>query len=185
MVPLNSSGEVTSRGVAVKDGEIGELPGYDRALFVVLTEQVRRAKRHGMERLQNGNALVLAEDAARHGLARGRRPHRKKRIDRRHGRIRVQAEGDSQALRASCRIHVSGPVWSGKGRIVQIAPVIDVVGEEVRGDAQLLHSQELLLRHELIVLQPVSSHEPRILTLCCSDRHQGHIRGLAGVGVDH
>ena len=63
------------------------------------------------------------------------------------------------ALRTSRRIHVLSPVGPDECRIVQVAPIVDVVGEEIGGDAELFHSEQLALRHILIVLEPVPCGE--------------------------
>jgi hypothetical protein len=48
---------------------------------------------------------------------------------------------------------------------VQVAPEVDVIREQVCYDAKLLHFDKLVLRHKLIVLQPVPGRQLRILQL--------------------
>jgi hypothetical protein len=45
----------------------------------------------------------------------------------------MHGEGNSQALGASRWVHVLGAVRSREGRVMQVAPVVDVVGEQVLG----------------------------------------------------
>src|SRR5271166_97130 len=123
--------------IAVKNGEIGELARFDRAFLVILPKQVGRSESHRVQRLRNGNAFTLAEDAPRHGFARRCRPHRKQRVYRRDRSVGMQTEGNSHALRASCRVHAPRPIRPDKCRVVQIAPEIDVVREQVCRHAKL------------------------------------------------
>jgi hypothetical protein len=57
---------------------------------------------------------------------------------------------------------------------VQVAPEIDVVREQVCCDAKLFHSDKLIWRDKLIVLQPVPGRQLWMLLLCCGQRQQRH-----------
>ena len=93
--------------------------------------------------------------------------------------------GNAQTLGASRRVHVLGAVGPDEGRVVQVAPIVDVVGEEVGGDAELLHPKELALTHVLIMLDPVAGLELRILPLGFAESGERNLSGLIAVGVDH
>lgn len=68
---------------------------------------------------------------------------------------------------------------------MQVAPIVDVVGEQIGGEAELLHSEQLALRHVLIVLEPVPCGQLWVLPLGFGQRGKRHFRGLIGIGVDH
>ena len=138
-----------------------------------------------MKRLRHGDTLALSQHPARHRLAHRRGPHREQRVDRRDRRIRMQAERNAQALRAGGGIHSPRAIRTGERRIVQVAPVVDVVGEQVGAGAEPLHSPKLLRRHELIVLDPVAGGQARKLALRRLERGQRILGRLVGVGVDH
>src|SRR4029077_20743166 len=118
-------------GIRAEDDEVAQLADLDAALRRLLEGPARRVDGDGGERFPHRDALGVVQHLAGAGHARGRALHAEERAHRRHRAVGVEHGPDAGAERGAHRIEHAHALGAEEAVAVAVAPVVDVVGEEV------------------------------------------------------
>ena len=108
------------------------------------------------------NALARSEHATRRGAPVDRTPRGEQRRDRRDRRIRVHRERNAERMRGARSIHALGAIRPHRHAPMNVAPVVEVVAEQVDAEPERAHAPELRGIRHLAVLKRMSMIGARI-----------------------
>jgi len=111
----------------------------------------------------SADTLFFSENKTRPCFSRSCDPHRKQRIDGCDRMIAVDRHVEAFAKRTRYPVHSPSTVGSHSARPMNVAPVVDVINEEIDADTELRHSNELRPRGHLAVFETVTVSKARML----------------------
>ena len=137
-----------------------------------------------MQRLFRRYPLMRAEDPVLRGHAVDGAPHGEQRIDRRDRRIGMDRQRHAGCQRGAAGIHPLRARRADGQRAMLLAPVINMVGEQVHAHPKRVHAaKDRLVRH-LAMLQRMPMIQPRMCRQRAADHLGGEFAGLIAIGMD-
>jgi hypothetical protein len=180
---LSASGG-TSYGSASSTAKSANFPASMEPTQMVHPQGVGGPQRHGVQGLGDAQPLLGAEQAPRRRGPVDGAPGGEQRPERRHRGVRMDRQRDAEPRRAPGGVDPGRPFRSHRQVVMGVAPVIEVVREQVEAQAQGLDPPQLRLGRHLAVLKGVPMVGTGMGDLRLLDRVEGRLGGLVAVGVD-